>query len=141
MYNYGSYQTKLNSLVLLENNSDKDIQMYFALHLYFIWFTMYRTLKDLTLIYISIYFSSTEGGSTHSTPGQEDSFNRSIQNALLYFGKTGQEDCRRALGTGASFVSPPRTFYDVNKRYIYFLSILDWLVMIYYSISETKHLN
>merc|ERR1719495_980265 len=67
--------------------------------------------------------NNTDGGSPQSNPAYEDTFNRSIQNALFNLGKTGQEDYMTAFGSCGtssilpeSAVSPPRMVNNEYKR-------------------------
>merc|ERR1719495_1432617 len=67
--------------------------------------------------------NNNDGGSPNTTPGYEESFNRSIQNALFNLGKTGQEDYLATFGSCASSsvvpdsaVSPPRMVNNEYKR-------------------------
>merc|ERR1719206_39104 len=67
--------------------------------------------------------NNTDGGSPTNTHGYEESFNRSIQNALFNLGKTGQEDYLATFGSCASSsvvpesaVSPPRMVNNEYKR-------------------------
>merc|ERR1719430_1297575 len=67
--------------------------------------------------------NNNDGGSPNTTPGYEESFNRSIQNALFNLGKTGQEDylatfgsCASSSGVPDSAVSPPRMVNNEYKR-------------------------
>ena len=78
------------------------------------------------LIHIFIYFSNNEVGSPHSPLASEDTFNRSIQAALLNLGKTGQEH-NSAFGQAGTAtmtlsqpaISPHRVTNNQRERYFY----------------------
>ena len=59
-------------------------------------------------------FSNNEG-SEHTKPRYEDSFNRNIQNALFNLGKTNQEDCLTAFGSGPSSMIKKRVSCITTK--------------------------
>jgi len=67
--------------------------------------------------------NNIDGGSPNSNPSYEDSFNRSIQNALFNLGKNNHEDFMPSFGSCAttsilpeSAVSPPRMISNEYKR-------------------------
>ena len=72
----------------------------------------------------------------HTKPRYEDSFNRSIQNALFNLGKTDQKVCLTAFGLRPSSmiiqessVSPPRIFNNQYKRYNKILTLCSLFVL------------